>query len=113
MSTETGKTLAGARTATTIAFFDDLLRDLEHWGIAAFERRTLLVEGDFRGRDGTRVKQTQVTLVLPRACPECEAPLTLSHRCERSVKCEMLKARVACRSCDYVRDISFCLPVLN
>jgi len=24
----------------------------------------------------------------------------------------MLKARYACRSCDYARDISFCLPVL-
>jgi len=112
MLTETGKALAREQSAKSIAFFDELLRDLERWGIAAFERRTLLVEANFRGRDGDRVRQTQVTLILPRACPDCEAPIALTHRCERGVKCEMLKARIACRSCDYVRDISFCLPVL-
>lgn len=112
MLTETGKMLAREQTAKTIAFFDGLLKDLEYWGIAAFERRTLLVEGDFRSRDGARVQNTQVTIVMPRACPDCEAPLVLTHRCERGVKCEMLKARFACQACDYVRDISFCLPVL-
>jgi uncharacterized protein len=112
MLTEPGRKLAGEQPAKTVAFFDELLHDLEHWGIAAFERRTLLVEANFRSRDGDRLQQTQVTLVLPRACPDCEAPIALTHRCERGVKCEMLKARLACQSCDYVRDISFCLPVL-
>ena len=112
MLTETGRKLAGEQTAKTVAFFDQLLHDLEHWGIAAFERRTLLVEANFRSRNGDRLRQTQVTLVLPRACPDCEAPIALTHHCERGVKCEMLKARLACQSCDYVRDISFCLPVL-
>lgn len=112
MLTETGKRLAGEQTAKTVAFFDELLHDLERWGIAAFERRPLLVEGDFRSRDGASVHKVQVTIVMPRACPDCEAPIALTHRCERGVKCEMLKARFACQSCDYVRDISFCLPVL-
>ncbi|MGP1680210.1 MAG: HD domain-containing protein [Burkholderiales bacterium] len=112
MLTGTGKTLAGEQTAKTLAFFDELLHDLERWGIAAFERRPLLVEGDFRTRDGDRVKQVQVTIVMPRACPDCEAPIALTHSCERGLKCEMLKARFACQSCDYARDISFCLPVL-
>ena len=61
--------------------------------------------------DGTRVQKVQVTIVMPRACPDCEAPIGLTHRCERGVKCEMLKARFACQSCDYARDISFCVPV--
>jgi len=112
MLTETGKMLAGEQTAKTVAFFDELLHDLERWGIAAFERRPLLVEGDFRGRDGDRVHKVQVTIVMPRACPECEAPIVLTHRSERGLKCDMLKARFACEACDYVRDISFCLPVL-
>ncbi len=112
MLTETGKMLAREQTAKTVAFFDELLQHLEFWGIAAFERRPLLVEGDFRTRDGASVQNTQVTIVMPRACPDCEAPIVLTHRCERGVKCEMLKARYACRSCDYARDISFCLPVL-
>ena len=112
MLTETGKKLAGEQTAKTVAFFDDLLNDLERWGIAAFERRPLVVEGDFRGRDGARVHKVQVTIVMPRACPDCEAPVELTHRSERGLKCDMLKARVACGACDYARDISFCLPVL-
>jgi len=112
MLTETGKMLASEQTAKTIAFFDELLHDLERWGIAAFERRTLMVEGDFRTRDGASVQKTQVTIVMPRACPDCDAPIGLTHRCERGLKCDMLKARFACQACDYVRDISFCLPVL-
>jgi hypothetical protein len=112
MLTETGKRLAGEQTAKTVAFFDDLLHDLERWGIAAFERRPLLVEGDFRTRDGASVQTVQVTIVMPRACPDCEAPIALTHRSERGLKCEMLKARFACQSCDYARDISFCLPIL-
>ncbi|MBK5102647.1 MAG: HD domain-containing protein [Burkholderiales bacterium] len=112
MLTETGKRLAGEQSAKTVAFFDELLHDLERWGIAAFERRPLKVEGDFRGRDGERVREVQVTVVMPRACPDCEAPMALTHRSERGLKCDMLKARFACQACDYARDISFCLPIL-
>ena len=109
--TETGKMLAREQSAKTIAFFDDLLHDLESCGIAAFERRTLVVEGDFRNRDGDCVQKMQVTVVTPRACPDCEAPIGLTHRRERGLKCETLKARFACQACDYAREISFCLPV--
>lgn len=112
MLTETGKRLASEQSTKTVAFFDELLHDLERWGIAAFERRPLLVEGDFRSRDGASVQKVQVTIVMPRACPDCEAPIALTHRSERGLKCDMLKARFACQSCDYARDISFCLPVL-
>ena len=112
MLTESGKALAQEQSANSVAFFDSLLHDLERWGIAAFERRSLLVEGDFRTRDGTRVQTAQVTIVMPRACPDCDAPMDLTHRSERGLKCDMLKARFACRSCDYARDIAFCLPVL-
>jgi HD superfamily phosphodiesterase len=112
MLTETGKRLAGEQSAKTVAFFDELLHDLERWGIAAFERRPLLVEGDFRARDGASVQKVQVTIVMPRVCPECEAPIALTHRSVRGLKCDMLKARFACEACDYARDISFCLPIL-
>jgi HD superfamily phosphodiesterase len=111
MFTEAGKTLAREQSAKTIAFFDDLLGDLENCGIAAFERRTLVVEGDFRTRDGDRVRSTEVTIVTPRACPDCEAPIGIAHRSERGVKCETLKARLACKACAWTREISFCLPV--
>ena len=111
MFTEAGRMLAREQSAKTVAFFDDLLSDLENCGIAAFERRTLVVEGDFRTRDGACVEKTEVTIVMPRACPDCEAPIGLTHRRERGVKCETLKARVACKACDYTREISFCLPV--
>ena len=51
MFTETGKKLAGEHAAKTADFFDALLDDLENWGIASFERRTIVLEEDFRTRD--------------------------------------------------------------
>ena len=111
MLTEAGRMLAREQSAKTVRFFDELLHEMEHCGIAAFERRNLVLEGDFRTRDGARVPTMQVTVVTPRACPECEAPIGLAHSRARGIKCETLKARLACRSCDYAREISFCLPV--
>lgn len=112
MFTESGRQLARALSARTIAFFDDLLAELEQCGIAHFERRRLVLRGDFRTRDGDPVGLMEVTVVTPRACPDCEGGMDLAHRLERGVKCETVKARITCRACDYAREISFCLPVL-
>jgi putative nucleotidyltransferase with HDIG domain len=111
MFTETGKKLASEQAAKSIAFFDDLLHDLEYWGIASFERRSIVLEEDFRTRDGASMRRMEVTIVIPRACPECEARLGLTHERGRGVKCEKLTARFACGGCGYAREISFCLPV--
>lgn len=111
MLTEAGRTLAREQSAKTVRFFDELLHELEHCGIAAFERRNLVLEGDFHTRDGASVPTMQVTVIMPRACPECEAPIALAHSRAPGVKCETLKARFACKACDYAREISFCLPV--
>ncbi len=111
MVTETGKKLAQERAAKTIAFFDDLLGDLESWGIASFERRTIVLEENFRTRDGASIPRMEATIVMPRACPDCEVSLGLTHRRGRGVKCEKLIARFACGACDYAREVSFCLPV--
>lgn len=112
MFTASGKALAQEQGAKTLAFFDDLLQDLERWGIAAFERRTLVVEGDFRTRRGARVQHMEVSIALPRACPDCGGPVGLSHACERGVKCDKLTVRLACRDCSYAGETYFCLPVL-
>lgn len=111
MLTEAGRAWAGRWAAASLAYFDSLLTDLEESGVAAFERRTLTVQGDFRNRDGVPVAAMDVTLVTPRECPRCGAPLALDHRRERGVKCEMLKARMTCRACGDTREIGFCLPV--
>jgi HD superfamily phosphodiesterase len=111
MFTETGRKLAAEQAAKTIAFFDGLLADLERWGIAAFERRGIVLEEDFRGRDGALVPRMEATIVMPRACPECEGRLGLSHRRGRGLKCEKLTARIACARCAYARETAFCLPV--
>ena len=112
MLTETGKALAREQSAKSIAFFDELLRDLERWGIAAFERRALVVEGDFRTRDGACVQKMEVSIVMPRACPDCGAAIDLSHACERDVKCDKLTVRFVCTGCSYARKTYFCLPVV-
>ncbi len=111
MFTETGKKFASEKAAKTIAFFNDLLDDLESWGIASFERRAIILEEDFRTRDGASVQKMEVTIVMPRTCPDCEAPLRLTHRRGRGVKCEKLTATFACVGCGYARETSFCLPV--
>jgi len=111
MLTKSGRNLAAEQAAKTIAFFDDLMAELERWGIAAFERRTLVLEEEFRTRSGATVPRMEVTVVMPRRCPDCEASLELTHRRERGVKCENLTARFAC-ACGYARQASFCLPVL-
>ena len=66
MFTQTGKKLAAERAAKTIAFFDDLLHDLEAWGIAVFERRTVVLEEEFRTRDGSKWTMVSVYNLLPR-----------------------------------------------
>jgi putative nucleotidyltransferase with HDIG domain len=111
MFTETGKKLATEQAAKSIAFFEDLLGALESWGIASFERRTIVLEEDFRTRDGASVPRMEVALVVPRACPDCAAPLGLTHSRGRGVKCEKLTGRFACEDCGYAREVSFCLPV--
>ena len=111
MLTESGRLLAREHSARTVSFFDDLLAELESCGIAEFDRRTLEVEGDFRTVDGAAARKMQVTVVTPRACPDCEGEIGLAHRLERGVKCETLKARLTCQACDYAREIYFCLPV--
>lgn len=111
MLTASGRKLAAEQGAKTIAFFDDLLADLERWGIARFERRTVVLEEAFRTRSGATVPRMEVTIVMPRGCPDCDTPLALTHRRERGVKCENLTARFAC-DCGYAREASFCLPVL-
>jgi len=111
MFTETGKKLAGEHAAKTADFFDALLDDLENWGIASFERRSIVLKEDFRTRDGASIQSMEVTIVMPRACPDCDASLGLSHVRGRGVKCEKLTVRFACSGCGYARENSFCLPV--
>jgi len=112
MLTETGRRLAREQATKTLAFFDDLLQDLENWGIASFERRVIVLEEDFRTRDGSSLPRLEVTIVIPRACPECEGTLDLEHSRERGIKCEKLTARFECPGCGHRGETSFCLPVI-
>jgi HD superfamily phosphodiesterase len=100
MLTETGRRLAREQAAKTLAFFDDLLRDLEDWDIASFERRVIVLE-----------EGLEVTIVMPRACPQCDAPLALRHSRRRGLKCEQLVARFECQGCGHTLETQFCLPV--
>lgn len=111
MLTETGRRLAREQAAKTLAFFDDLLQDLKDWGIASFERRALVLEEDFHARDGSPLPRLEVTIVMPRACPECDASLSLAHSRRRGVKCEQLVVRFDCAGCGHSLETQFCLPV--
>jgi HD superfamily phosphodiesterase len=111
MLTETGRRLAREQAAKTLAFFDELVRDLEEWGIASFERRLIVLEEDFRARDGSPLPRLEVTIAMPRACPRCDASLGLAHSRRRGVKCEQLVVRFACAGCGHELQTQFCLPV--
>lgn len=112
MFTASGRQLAGEQGAKTIAFFDQLLEQLESWGIASFDRHTIILDEDFRSRDGVMVRGMEVSIAMLRACPECAAPLALTHRREQGVKCERFIAYFTCGHCSYASGTSLCLPVL-
>ena len=112
MFTATGRLLAAEQAPKTIAFFDDLLAQLESWGIARFERRSVILDEEFRSRDGAVVRGMEVAIALPRGCPDCGTALTLTHRREKGVKCERFIARFHCPACTYASGTSLCLPVI-
>jgi putative nucleotidyltransferase with HDIG domain len=112
MFTEAGKKLALEQTPRTIAFFDHLLEQLESWGIASFECHTIVLDEDFRTRDGAVVRGMEVSIAMLRACPDCEGALGLTHKREKGVKCERFTARFQCTHCSYTSETSLCLPLL-
>ena len=111
MFTDTGKRLANAQSEKSVAFFESLLDELENWGIAAFDRRKIVLNEDFRTRTGSSVTSMEATIVVPRTCPDCDASLGLTHARGRGIKCEKLIAQIACTACEYRTETSFCLPV--
>ena len=112
MFTASGKQLAQEQAAQTITFFDHLLSQLDSWGIASLELHTIRLEQDFRTRDGALAQGMEVTIAMLRACPDCEAPLALTHSREQSIKCEKFIARFKCTGCGYASKTSLCLPML-
>ena len=112
MFTESGKKLALEQAPRTIAFFDHLLEQLESWGIASFECHSIVLDEDFRTRDGAVVRGMEVSIAMLRTCPDCEGPLALTHKREQGVKCERFTARFQCAHCSYSSETSLCLPLL-
>lgn len=114
MFTESGKKLAAEQTGKTIAFFDQLLEQLESWGIASFERRSIFLDEDFPTRSGTFVRGREVSLAMLRACPDCQGPLALTHRLEQDLKRvrSVFVARFQCGGCSYVAETRLAMPVL-
>jgi putative nucleotidyltransferase with HDIG domain len=112
MFTASGKQLALEQAPRTIAFFDNLLEQMEDWGIASFECRTIVLDEDFRSRDGAVVHGMEVNIAMLRVCPDCDQPLALTHKREKGVKCERFTARFECTHCSYTSETSLCLPLL-
>ena len=112
MFTESGKKLALEQAPRTLAFFDNLLQQLESWGIASFECHTIVLDEDFRTRDGAIQRGMEVLIAMLRVCPDCEGALVLSHQREKAVKCERFTARFRCADCSYTSETSLCLPLL-
>jgi putative nucleotidyltransferase with HDIG domain len=112
MFTATGRKLAAEQAPKTIAFFDQLLEQLESWGIASFERHVIVLDEDFRTRDGALARGIEVTVAMPSTCPDCQGKLALAHRREQGLKCERFIAYFTCGQCNYSAGTSLCLPVL-
>ena len=112
MLTASGKKLAIEQAPRTVAFFDNLLEQLESWGIASFEYHTIVLDEDFRTRDGAIVRGMEVSIAMPHICPNCDGSLALTHRREQDLKCERFTARFQCAHCSYASETSLCLPLL-
>jgi len=112
MFTTTGRKLAAEQAPKTVAFFDQLLDQLEGWGIATFERHLIVLDEEFRTRDGAMARRIEVTVAMPTVCPECGGKLALTHRREQGLKCERFIAYFSCSGCGYSGGTSLCLPVL-
>ncbi|MEI6733389.1 MAG: HD domain-containing protein [Comamonadaceae bacterium] len=112
MFTSSGRKLAIEQSARTMAFFDNLLEQLDSWGIASFARHTIVLDEDFRTRDGATVRGMEVTIAMLSSCPDCEGSLVLTHKREKGVKCERFTARFQCVHCSYAGETSLCLPLL-
>lgn len=112
MFTATGRQLAAEQAPKTVAFFDQLLEQLESWGISSFERHVVLLDEEFRTRDGAMARGVEVTVAMPRFCPDCQGELGLTHRREQGVKCQRFIAYFTCSQCNYSGGTSLCLPVL-
>ena len=110
--TASGKRLALEQAPRTLVFFEHLLEQLESWGIAAFERHKIVLDEDFRTRDGAMVRGMEVIVAMLRACPDCEGSLALTHKRAQGVKCERFTARFQCVHCSYASETSLCLPLL-
>lgn len=113
MLTGSGRKLAAAQAAKTRAFFDDLMDQLESWGITRFKLHTIFFEEEFRSRDGAVVHGGEVIVAMLADCPDCQAPLGLSHRLKRGLKCERFLARFDCQQCGYSNETSLCLPMIT
>ena len=112
MLTASGKQLAIEQAPRTLAFFDNLLEQIESWGIASFECHTIVLDEDFRTRDGATVRGMEVSIAMLRVCPDCEGALALTHRRAQGLKCERFTARFQCAHCSYTSETSLCLPLL-
>jgi len=112
MLTASGRQLAIEQAPKTLAFFDNLLEQIESWGIASFEHHTIVLDEDFHTRDGATARGMEVSIAMLSACPDCEGPLALTHRREQDVKCERFTARFQCAHCSYANETSLCLPLL-
>lgn len=112
MFTTSGRKLATEQAPRTIAFFDQLLEQLDSWGIATFERHVILLDEDFRTREGVLAKGIEVIVAMPSACPDCQGTLTLTHRREQGLKCERFIAYFNCGNCSHSGGTSLCLPIL-
>jgi len=111
MFTEAGKKLAGEHAVKTISFFKNLLDQLESWGIASFELHEIVLEEDYRYRDGAVLSGMEVVIAMLRSCPDCEGPLAFTHFRKQDIKCERFIARFKCMRCSYANETSLCLPV--
>ena len=114
MFTESGKRLAAEQADKTIAFFDQLLEQLDSWGIASFKRHTIFLDEDFPTRSGGMVRGKEVSLAMLSSCPDCQGPLELTHRREQDVKRVrfIFIARFQCGGCSYAAETKLALPVL-
>ncbi len=100
LKTRTGRELAVPRGARVREYFDGLLEEWRELGLGSFRVERAEVEG------------IALLLVVPEACG-CGEAHEIRTDVRDGVKCRSAVIEYVCPRCHDVRELSFCLPVLE
>jgi len=111
MRTQAGRELAVKKSAESLDFYKNLLRELKDSHGLSYEIRKRQVALS-TGRKTKSPAKIDVFLVMPRKCDRCGGKWEIKPGLEEGIKCRQIVFHLACERCGNAYQINFCLPAL-